>query len=51
MERSGGGRENEGILCAMHIKQQVDSSGIAWFFLNKKNRKKKYKDADPQTPI
>jgi hypothetical protein len=51
MERSGGGRENEGILYAMHIKQQVDSSGIAWFFLNKTNRKKSTKMQAPQTPI
>ena len=49
MERSGGGRENEGILCAMHIKQQIDSSGIASLVLKKKE--KKYKDAGPQTPI
>jgi hypothetical protein len=46
MERSGSGRENEGILYAMHIKQQFDSSGIASLVLKKKE--KKYKDAGPK---
>jgi hypothetical protein len=40
MERSGGGRENEGILVAMRIKQRHDSSGIAGFVLNKTLKKK-----------
>jgi hypothetical protein len=40
MERSGGGRENEGILVAMRIKQQFDSSGIAGFVLKKPTKKK-----------
>ena len=49
MERSGGGRENEGILYAMRIKQRYDSSGIASLVLKKKHeKKKKYKDAGPQ---
>lgn len=39
MERSGGGRENEGILYAMHIKKQFDCNGIA--SLAVKNMRKK----------
>jgi hypothetical protein len=40
MERSGGGRENAGILVAVRIKQQHGSSGIAEFILNKTKKKK-----------
>jgi hypothetical protein len=40
MERSGGGRENEGILVAVRMKQQHGSSGIAGFILNKTKKKK-----------
>lgn len=39
MERSGSGGENEGVLYAMHIKQQFDSSGIASLVLKKKKKK------------
>ena len=41
MERSGGGRENEGILYAMHVEKQFDCNGIASLTVKKKQSKEK----------
>jgi len=49
MERSGGGRENEGILYAMHIEKQFDCNGIASLAVKKKKQSKE-KCTEMQAP-